>query len=292
MTKLNTVQAATRATDTAYCVTVYRRKLNQDDTILATWTAHADSPATVRTDVDKALDGKLDAHTLVAVYPAVADAQDGDGILALAAYVQRAERRWRVRNGNATMSAMRETVQEQEDAQGTAALAIVAHMAETPDWTVHSCYRAAFRAVTGARTKLYRIKECTYLPGWSMCNPDLSGAMRDRHTLPRRLAEMVETAVEVANLTKKQDPVIKSIMVGIGQAEYCQMYDIKKASYYDARKAAFARIASALVAMPDFGDYMRRAGWTLTDSELTDIAAALVERAAVSLKSKKRKASK
>lgn len=230
--------------------------------------------------LDKVYILPLPVGVRVAAYPAVTDAKDGDGIMDLAAYVQRAERRWRIRNGYAVNAALSESPWDMEDARGDAYAAILQHMADDPEWTIHSCYRAGFAAVTTKRRALYRKSEIEYLPGWDLCNPDLSAAVRDRLTIPAALVDMVDAAVDAAALTVPQRTVIDGIMAGIAPAELCRIHGMSKDAYKGHKRPALAKVAAALVTMDGFGNAMRRAGWTASDEDLTAAAAALVERAA------------
>ena len=234
----------------------------------------------------------------LAAYPAINGPSDGDGILALAAYTQRAEWRWRLRNGYAVLSALDEAPEMVEDNTSVAAVAIVEYLqSHVADWDEHAAYRAAFAAVSAERSRLVRRGEIEYQPDWAVCNPDLAARLyreRDAAPLPAELVRFVRRAIDAANLTDGQAAVLSAIMQGQQPADTMGQLSITRGTYYDRRKAALSRVAAAMLDELDTPgmvvNQFARAGWSISVDEMRAALTAAKERHAAAIRAKKGKA--
>ena len=256
--------------DRPWTLSVYR-----DDTApAAEMTVHADKAATVWDAILPALDQDPDGVDGISVFPTVQDVQDGDGILSLASYVQRAERRWRIRNGYAVLTALRQTPEQVADDTQLAALAIVARFRDdtAPAPSVHDLYRAGFRAVTAARRQLSRNSERQY-------NPDYGRHQVNIWTAVPRVSPIdaiVEAAIDAAALTERQAEVVDAIMAGQSPAAVMEFLNISRTAYYDRIRPAYAKIAAALLAIDGAPERLAAAGYDVDG--MTAAAADMAEK--------------
>ena len=261
-----------------YAVTCYVPSADRDtpDTITCRQLVPAES-------VGDALDGvalwPMPANRRIAAYPAVIDGNDGAGMIELARYTQRSELRWRLRNSHAVGGALMESQWAIEDCTSIATLAIAEYYSRSPNGYEHNAYCNARRAVSAERTRMGRKSEREYLPGWSVCNPFLAERQATANALPATLARAVEDAIMRAGLRDRQSDIINGIMASRTPAEICELCNISKDSYKQAKRGAFARIAKEMLNMPGFVQLAAECGFSGSELLAKETLEELVKRA-------------
>ena len=222
----------------------------------------------------------------LAAYPAVDSPADGEGMQRLAAYTQRAEWRWRVRNDYAAAVALDESPELVEDITSVAALAIVEHYAADPAATEHSAYVAARRAVSAERTRLARRAEREWDDQWCMGNPALIARLAHEDAaapLPAELVTAVSAAVDRAILTDVQAVALRDLMDGVTRDVTASRIGSTVTAVSRRRASALLAVLDELAADPaELARLLDMGGWMLTGAN--SAAAALLARDPAALK--------